>query len=182
VVALKLRDCLLPASLVLARLCVGGIFLIAAVGKVQSPGAFADAIRAFHLLPPALVLPTAYALPWIELLVALYVLTGFLARPAALAAGGLLLVFTAALLDSLMTGNTNHACGCFGPGAGAYPILALVSGGSTVTRWDVVRDLILAGMAALIAAGGAGTLSVDRIRQPRHSRAEAYKARRRAHS
>jgi len=80
------------AGLRSARLVVGGIWLVAGFDKVQSPGAFADAIRAFHLLPPAMVLPVAYALPWLEILVAAYLVVGFLCRAAAAGSMVLLIV------------------------------------------------------------------------------------------
>lgn len=145
-----------------ARLIVGGIFLLAAVPKIQSPGLFADAVRAYHLLPPSVVLPLALTLPWIEALVALYLLVGFLARPAGVAAAVMLLTFVYALLTSLITGNTAHSCGCFGPGQ-SNPVITLLSGGNAVGWWDVFRDLILAGLAMLVAFRGAGPLSVDAL-------------------
>lgn len=134
---------------------------MAGLDKVQAPGAFADAIRAFHLLPPELVLPLAFILPWLELLVAAYLLLGFMTRPATIGAGLLLLGFVVALGSSLATGNTNHACGCFGSGGTVNPILAFLSGGSTITWWDLIRDLLLIGLVALVLVCGPGPLSVD---------------------
>jgi len=144
-----------------ARLVVGGIFLIAGIDKVQAPGAFADAIRAFHLLPPELVLPLAFVLPWLELLVAAYLLLGFMTRPASIGAGVLLLGFVVALGSSLVTGNTDHACGCFGSGDSVNPVLAFLAGGSTITWWDLIRDLLLIGLATLVFVCGPGLLSLD---------------------
>jgi uncharacterized membrane protein YphA (DoxX/SURF4 family) len=150
-------------SLVLlaARLLVGGIFLLASVPKIQSPGAFADAIRAFHLLPAAAVLPFAYVMPWLELLVAVYLISGFMSRLGALGSIILLSTFVVALLDSLATGNTSHACGCFGSAAGGNAVLSFLAGGNTVTWWDVIRDLILALLAALMAWYGPGAISIE---------------------
>ncbi|MBV9281191.1 MAG: DoxX family membrane protein [Chloroflexi bacterium] len=149
------------ALLLGARVLVGGIFLIAGVAKVGSPGAFAEAIRAFHILPGDLVMPFARIVPWLELLVAAYLLAGFLTRVGALGSCLLLGSFVYALADSLATGNTNHACGCFGSGAGATPILAFLAGGDTVTWWDVIRDLILIALSLLVLVRGAGALSLD---------------------
>jgi uncharacterized membrane protein YphA (DoxX/SURF4 family) len=155
------RHLLLPSTLVLARLVVGGVFLIAAIDKLQSPGAFSDAIRAFHLLPPQLVLPVAFALPWLELLVSAYLLSGFLTRLGATGAILLLLTFVFALGSSLASGNTNHACGCFGTGDRANPVLAFISGGSTITWWDLIRDFLLVMLSAVILFAGPGRLSLD---------------------
>lgn len=158
-----MRDHLLSLAALAGRLVVGGIFLVAGLDKVQAPGAFADAVRAFHLLPPELVLPAALILPWLELLVAGYLLVGFMSR---LAAGGailLLLGFVIALASSLASGDVNHACGCFGSSSAANPVLAFLSGGSTITWWDLIRDLLLIALASLILVRSAGPLSVDSL-------------------
>jgi uncharacterized membrane protein YphA (DoxX/SURF4 family) len=161
------RAIVLPA----ARLLVGGIFLLAAVPKIQSPGAFADAVRAFHLLPAELVMPFAYVLPWLELLVGLYLVTGFMTRLGALGALLLLCMFLVALLDALLSGNTAHACGCFGSAGNDNPVVAFLAGGNTVTWWDVIRDLALALAAALVLWWGPGPLSVEEVFARRGGRA-----------
>lgn len=145
-------------------------FLLAGISKVQSPGSFADAVRAFHLLPPGLVLPFAYSVPWLEILVGVYLLVGFLSRLAALGAVVLLASFIIALVDALATGNTAHACGCFGSGAGTNPILAALAGGDSVGWWDVIRDVILVEFAGIVLWWGAGPLSADDLVAHRRER------------
>jgi uncharacterized membrane protein YphA (DoxX/SURF4 family) len=135
--------------------------LIAAIDKVRAPGAFAEAIRAFHILPADLALPIAQVLPWVELLLAVYLLAGFLSRFVAAGAAVLLGSFSFALAVSLATGNTAHPCGCFGSDASVNPILALLAGGNTITWRDLVRDLILIGLSLALVVRGAGPLSVD---------------------
>jgi uncharacterized membrane protein YphA (DoxX/SURF4 family) len=154
------RDRWEPIILVLARLLVGGTFLLAGATKVTAPAAFADAVRAYHLLPGSLVMPFATGLPWLELLVAAYLLVGFMTRIGAALSIAMLAMFEYALIQSLVTGNIHHACGCFGKGD-VNPMLALMAGGNTVTLWDVIRDLILAVLAALVVWWGAGPLSLD---------------------
>jgi uncharacterized membrane protein YphA (DoxX/SURF4 family) len=146
-----------------ARLLVGGIFLVASVPKIHSPGAFADAVRAFHLLPPSLVLPFAFLLPWLELLVAVYLITGFMSRLGALGSIVLLGMFVVGLLDSLLTGNTAHACGCFGAAGHDNAVISFLAGGNTVTSWDVIRDVILAVLAGTVLWWGPGEISVEAL-------------------
>jgi len=152
---------LLPGAVLIARLLVGGIFLVAAIPKIADAGSFAEGVRAYHLMPPALVVPFAFAFPWLELLVALYILLGYMSRLAAGVAALMLLMFVVALTDALVTGNTAHSCGCFGKGAGSNPILAFLAGGNTITLWDDIRDVILIGLSLLIAVRGAGPWSLD---------------------
>jgi uncharacterized membrane protein YphA (DoxX/SURF4 family) len=150
-----------PVLLVLTRVMVGGIFLLAGIDKVQAVGAFADAVRSFHMLPPSLVLPFAHIVPWLEILVGVYLVAGFQTRIGAAGAALLLLAFTGAIANALITGNTNHPCGCFGPNEQGNQIIALLAGGKTVTPWDVIRDLIMIGLAASIAVFGPGLLAMD---------------------
>ena len=146
-----------------ARLVVGCIFLLAAIDKIQSPGGFADAVRAFHLLPPSLVLPFAFVIPWVELLVAVYLIAGYLCRVAAAGTIALLGMFVFALGTALAGGDTNHACGCFGSGGDVNGVLALLEGGQTIGWWDVIRDLIMIAMSVPLVLYGAGSASVDAL-------------------
>lgn len=145
------------------RIVLGGVFLVAGLTKVQSPGAFAEAVRAYNLLPSVLVIPFALVLPWLEVLVAAYLVTGLLSRLAALGSAVMLVMFVVALTDALFIGNTAHACGCFGGGLGASPVVSLLAGGSSIGWWDVIRDLILLGLASLLVDRGGGALSLDAL-------------------
>jgi uncharacterized membrane protein YphA (DoxX/SURF4 family) len=144
-----------------ARFVIGAIFLLAAIDKITAPGAFAEAVRSYQLLPASLSLPFAYVVPWLELLAAAYLLSGFLARIGAGLAGLMLVMFLFALGHAMLTGNVHHACGCFGQGANANPVLEFLSGGSTITTWDIIRDALLLGLSAVIAVIGPGGASVD---------------------
>lgn len=150
------------ALTLLARLLLGVIFAISAISKITAPGAFRADVAAYHLLPPGLVGPFATALPWIEALVALYLLAGLFLRATAVATALLLVVFSGALAIALAQGNTAHNCGCFGE-AGSSPLIAWLAGGSTITPFDVARDLVLILLAAAIYWGDRFTLSLDGI-------------------
>lgn len=149
-----------PWLLLSARLIVGGIFLVAGLTKVTAPGLFADAVRQYHLMPASWAYPFALAVPWLEILAAVYLLAGFLTRIASAACLLMLAVFEFALVQSLVTGHTNHSCGCFGSGA-VNPVLAFLEGGNHITPWDVIRDLILVLLALLIFLFGAGAFSFE---------------------
>lgn len=146
-----------------ARIVVAGIFLLAGFDKIMSVGAFADAVRSYHLLPGSLVLPYALAIPPLEILIGVYLLLGFQARLAAIGSIVLLGMFMVALIRALILGDTNHACGCFGAGSTANPVLAFLTGGTTITIWDVVRDLLLVALSGLIVVCGAGPISAGKL-------------------
>ncbi len=102
---------------VLSMLCrwvVGGLLLLAAYHKLQDPQQFAEAIRAFKILPDHLVVVSAFAFPWVEVVVGLCLVLGFWNRAAAAVAVLLLAGFTVAIAHVLMSGKPVGECGCFG--------------------------------------------------------------------
>jgi len=148
------------ATLLIARIALAGIFIVAGLAKVQDATSFTETVRAFHLLPASLVVPFARALPWLEIVAGAYLLAGFFSRLAAAITGAMLVLFIIALGDALLTGDTAHSCGCFG-GLGSNPVVGFLAGGNSIGWWDLIRDLILLGLAALIIRFGPGAWSAD---------------------
>lgn len=124
------------------RLCawlLGAAFLLAALPKIADPPGFAEALHAYRLLPAALLSPIALLLPWLELWMALALISGRAQRSAALLAGLLLLGFMAALAINLVRGNPVD-CGCFGKDL----IVRSVAERLARMRLDLLRDALLA--------------------------------------
>lgn len=96
----------------LVRVALGVIYIYASVDKILHPGAFAEIVNNYQLLPAVLVNVFALILPMLELLVGLALVLGFLVRPAAAWAGGMLVMFIAAVSLALSQG-INISCGCF---------------------------------------------------------------------
>lgn len=148
-----------------ARLVLAMVFGVSALSKLTAPGLFQAEVGAYHLLPAAIVGPFALALPWIEALLAVYLLIGLFLRPVAAATAVLLAVFTFALAISLAQGNTAHGCGCLpttGP-IGRIPFVAWLSGGSDISIFDIVRDLIFIGLCGIVYWGDAAVLNLGQI-------------------
>ena len=98
-----------------ARAAVGGVLLYAGFMKAAGPSAeFAAAIAAYKILPAALVTPFSIAIPYLEMWIGLFVLTGFYSRYASLAAAALFAVFMIVLGSALLRGIDLASCGCFG--------------------------------------------------------------------
>lgn len=119
---------------VLARMVVGGVWLVAGALKLPAPADNVVAVRAYRLLPESLVPLVGHALPVVEILVGLCLLLGLLTRGSAALSGLLLVVFVAGISSAWVRGLSIE-CGCFGGGAGpaqnaqaAYP-------------WDLARDV-----------------------------------------
>lgn len=141
----KLRH---PWALRLCAWILGAVFLAAAWPKIADPPGFAEALHAYHLLPGAALAPVALILPWLEALLALALISGFMRRSAALLALVLLVIFMSALAINLAR-SLPVGCGCFG----THPVLRSIPERLADMRLDLVRDTLFALLAGLILPG-----------------------------
>ena len=114
-------------TLLALRLVVGVVFVYAGYLKLREPWAlFAMGIDSYHLLPYNLVVLAARTLPAAEVLVGLWLTTGFWPRVPATLISLLLVVFFAAMVHAKIAGQQID-CGCFGPG-------------DPISKWTLLRD------------------------------------------
>ncbi len=104
---------ILPWVGLVIRLVAAGIWLAAGVAKVADLEHFRSQTAAYDVLPHALVGPFAYALPFLEVGLGLYLALGLWIRPAAIVACVLMVVFIAAQAQAWYRGLVLD-CGCFG--------------------------------------------------------------------
>ncbi|MGY1844827.1 MauE/DoxX family redox-associated membrane protein [Modestobacter sp. SYSU DS0875] len=124
-----------------ARLLLGGVLVVAGALKLPDPAAAERAVRAYRLLPEALVSPVAFGLPVMEIAAGLALLAGVFVRTAAIAAAVLMAVFIAAIAAAWARG-LQIDCGCFGGGGE-------VAAGQTAYPGEIARDtgLLLVALA-----------------------------------
>lgn len=132
------------------RIVLGAIFIVAGGSKVGHADVFAAQIAGFRLLAPAVIAPIAIALPFLEILLGIYLILGLFTRTAAWAAVILLGIFDLAIASAVVRGMT-VSCGCFGPTD------------ASVTTWpEVARDAVFVILAAVVALRPPGMLALDR--------------------
>ena len=102
------------------RIILAGIFLYSGYSKMQSTLQFAAVLSQYQLVPADLVLPLAAYLPWAEIALGLFLLTGWKTRLAAWIAAALLFVFIIAMTVTYFRG-IEADCGCFGIGEKISP-------------------------------------------------------------
>jgi uncharacterized membrane protein YphA (DoxX/SURF4 family) len=140
----------LGIAVLVARVLVGGVFIVAGASKIGNAAYFAAQIAAFGIVPQPLVAPMALLLPFLEVLLGGYLVIGLYARLAGWIAAIQLLIFAAAIASAVMRG-LSLSCGCFGPND------------QTVTSWpEAGRDVALALVAVFVALRGPGMLALDR--------------------
>ncbi len=124
----------------LARLVVGGVWIVAGALKLTDPSSSVQAVKAYELLPTSAVEPVGYLLPALEVVVGLALVLGVLTRGAAAISAMLFLAFIIGIA-SVWARGMEIDCGCFG-GGGADP------DGSSDYPWEIARDsglLLLSG-------------------------------------
>ncbi|HVA92259.1 MAG TPA: MauE/DoxX family redox-associated membrane protein [Chloroflexota bacterium] len=141
------------------RLFLATVFFVAGGSKVVQLWAFVHTVEGYHMLPEALARPFGLALPWIELLLGLYLLLGLFIRVTAAVTAAVLGMFLLALATQIARGHTGN-CGCV---VGLNnPIINVFIGGDSIGAWDIVRDGILLLMAAALALTSNPAFTVDR--------------------
>ncbi len=96
----------------LARLYLGGLFLVACLHKIQHPEAFAIDVATYQFLPQITLNLFSLSVPWVELFVGLMLLLGVRVRAAGLIVSCLMVCFMIALGWALVQG-LDMSCGCF---------------------------------------------------------------------
>ncbi|MCU1603716.1 MAG: mauE [Modestobacter sp.] len=144
-----------PWLATVARLLLGGVFVIAGLLKLPDPAAAVRAVRAYRLLAEALVGPVAFGLPVVEIAVGLALLAGIFVRTAAIAAAALLVVFLVGV-GSAWARGLQIDCGCFGGGG-------QVAAADTAYPGEVARDLGLLLVALALVHWPASRLAVGGV-------------------
>lgn len=148
------RQALGPWLATAARLLVGGVFLVAGALKMPDPAAAVRAVRAYRLLPEALVGPVAFGMPVLEVAVGLALILGVFVRFAALVSAAMLVVYLAAI-GSAWGRGLQIDCGCFGSGG---PVAA----GQTNYLLEMLRDAGLLLVALALARWPRSRLALGR--------------------
>jgi len=97
-----------------AGIILGIIFVVSGVGKIAEPVEFLTLLSYSSLLPPKLSIIVAQWLPWVELVLGLYLITGISAK--IFSGVSFLLVFGFIFHSAwlITQGLAAESCGCFG--------------------------------------------------------------------
>jgi len=98
--------------ILLARIILGGLFVVASIDKIIDPNTFAVAIVNYQVVGPSLALVIATILPPLELLCGLGIFLGMYPRASAFLITTMLIVFTTLIVSALFRG-LDISCGCF---------------------------------------------------------------------
>jgi uncharacterized membrane protein YphA (DoxX/SURF4 family) len=139
----------------LARLVVGGVWIVAGALKLPDPAQSVNAVRAYQLLPGSLAQPVGQLLPGLEVVIGICLVLGLLTRWVALASAILFALFIIGIASAWSRGITID-CGCFGGGgydpnaADKYP-------------WEIARDAVLLLASLLLVWKPSTRLALDSL-------------------
>ena len=97
----------------IARIVVGGLFVIAGIMKILDPLHFATEIQDYQMVPVGITNAMAYLLPWLEVFTGVGLIVGFWRGEARFLIFVMLVVFTIAKILAEARG-LRISCGCFG--------------------------------------------------------------------
>jgi uncharacterized membrane protein YphA (DoxX/SURF4 family) len=144
-----------PVVRLLARLVVGGVWVVAGVLKLPDPGESVRAVRAYQLLPESVVPTVGHTLPVLEIVVGLSLLLGLLTRVTETVSVLMLAAFVAGIASAWARGLSID-CGCFGGGA------APSANAAAQYPWDIARDVCLLLLSGWLAWRPRTAWSLDR--------------------
>ena len=101
-----------PKLVFLLRVFLGIIFIYASIDKIIDPLKFSDAIDNYHITPLEMNNLAALIVPWIELVVGVFLILGIYVRGSSTIIILLLIWFIFILSQALVRG-INVNCGCF---------------------------------------------------------------------
>ena len=128
-----------------ARLVTGGVWIAAGALKLPHPADSVRAVRAYDLLPEAVVPAVGHLLPVVEVVIGLCLVLGVLVRGTSVVSALLFVAFIIGISSAWARGLSID-CGCFGGGgqipdaAAKYPgEIARDVGLLALSLWLVVR-------------------------------------------
>lgn len=148
----------LPGLSTAVRLALALVWGWAGWTKIQDPAASVQAVRAYRILPEALVTPVGHGMPALELAFAGLLLAGLRVRLAAVLSALLLTGFLAGIVQAWARGLSID-CGCFGGGGE-------VDSADTHYLREVLRDAGLLVLSAWAARWPVSRFSLDAALAP----------------
>lgn len=126
------------------RMILGVVFIYASYDKILNPAGFSENIHNFHVTPAAVENLAALIIPWLELIVGVFLIFGVFLEGSTSITIGLLVFFIIILSQAVLRGIDIH-CGCFKTEADA---------GVTDLRLELIKriaeDFVLLGMVVII--------------------------------
>ena len=138
-----------------ARLVTGGVWIVAGALKMPHPADSVRAVRAYDLLPEAVVPTVGHLLPVVEVVIGLCLVLGVLVRGTSVVSALLFVAFVIGISSAWARGLSID-CGCFG-GGGQIPDAAEKYPG------EIARDVGLLALSAWLVVRPRSRWALDSV-------------------
>jgi uncharacterized membrane protein YphA (DoxX/SURF4 family) len=138
-----------------ARLLTGGVWIAAGALKLPHPADSVRAVRAYDLLPEAVVPAIGHLLPVVEVVIGLCLVLGVLVRGSSVVSAFLFVAFIVGISSAWARGLSID-CGCFG-GGGQIPDAAAKYPG------EIARDVGLLALSIWLVVRPRSRLALDSV-------------------
>ena len=126
------------------RIILGVVFIYASYHKILDPSGFSENIHNFHVIPVWSENLVALIIPWMEMIIGVFLILGVFLRGAVTITIGLYILFIIILSQALYRGIDLH-CGCF---------KTVANPGVTDLRMELIKhigeNIVLLSMAIII--------------------------------
>ena len=139
----------------LARLVTGVVWFLSGALKVTDPAGSMRAVRAYDLLPEAIVPTVGHLLPMAEILLGVTLILGLLTRASGVLSSLLFIAFIFGISWAWAKG-LQIDCGCFGGGG-------FDADATDKYPWDIARDVGLLALSAWLIWRPATKFSLDGV-------------------
>jgi uncharacterized membrane protein YphA (DoxX/SURF4 family) len=151
---------------VVARVIVGGVWVVAGALKLPDPAGNVRSVRAYQLLPEPVVPGVGHALPIVEILLGACLLLGVLTRLSAVVSALVLTAFVIGIA-SVWARGLSIECGCFGGGGG------VAGDPRPAYAWEIARDVGLVLLSLWLVRRPRTPVALDNVLLPEPQRAPA---------
>ncbi len=141
-----------------ARLVTGGVWIVAGALKLPHPADSVRAVRAYDLLPEAVVPAVGHLLPVVEVVIGLCLVLGVMVRGMSVVSALLFIAFIIGIASAWARGLSID-CGCFG-GGGVIPDAAEKYPG------EIARDLGFLALSAWLVVRPSSRLALESVLFP----------------
>ena len=138
-----------------ARLVTGGVWIVAGALKLPHPADSVRAVRAYDLLPEAVVPAVGHLLPVVEVVIGLCLVLGVMVRATSVVSALLFIAFVIGISSAWARGLSID-CGCFG-GGGEIPDAAAKYPG------EIARDVGLLALSAWLVVRPRSRWALDSV-------------------
>jgi uncharacterized membrane protein YphA (DoxX/SURF4 family) len=138
-----------------ARLVTGGVWIVAGALKLPHPADSVRAVRAYDLLPEAVVPTVGHLLPVVEVVIGVLLVLGLLTRSAASVSALLFVAFIIGI-SSAWSRGLSIDCGCFGGGGFDRDATSKYPG-------EIARDVGLLALSAWLAVRPRSRWALDSL-------------------